>query len=91
MKTTTRRGRPKKSTGLYDWVRLTIRLPRERAKVLKAYSAINSLDLGQVVDRGLDHAMGGFYFAHRPNRSPAAEGAAPVTLAAEFEAIQSAN
>ena len=55
-------------------MKLSIRLPAERAKLLKGYCAVHGLELGQVVDWGLDHAMGGFYFACRgPRPSPAAE------------------
>jgi hypothetical protein len=71
MKSRRRTGRGKRAGAKDGQTRLCIALPTSRAQLLRGYCAIHGLELGTVVDWGLDHAMGGFYFACRPPRSPA--------------------
>jgi hypothetical protein len=70
-----KRGRPKGPEKRDGQKRLTIWLPSERARLVKACAEYHGLELGQVMDRGVDAALAGFYVAHRGSRppSPAAE------------------
>ena len=63
-------GRPRGPERRGDQIRVTIWLPRERGRLLKACARFRGEELGAVIDRGIDAALGGFYVAHRlPFRS----------------------
>jgi hypothetical protein len=51
-------------------MRLTIWLPSERARLVKSCAAFHGLENGEVLDRGVDAALAGFYVAHRKGTGP---------------------